>query len=158
MLNRDLLLLLRVLAMTHFTMLIELLICIILRLFLLSICVLLISILGLHNIIIIYMLVFIQCLLLSTIVSIVNFISYLRIVVTGWVCICFHLIRTLYHINSILMITAHMMTLKMILLFQNINILICCHYVSVWHWVIKVLFVITSVLCSRLKNILYLSL
>lgn len=158
MLHRDLLLLLRVLTMTHFTMLIDLLICIILRLFLLSICILLISILGLHNIIIIYMLVLVKSLLLSAVVGIVNFVSYFRIVISGWVCIGFHLIWTLYHIYPILMITANMMTLKMILLFQNVNILICCHYVRVWHWVIKVFFVITCILLSRLKNILHLSL
>lgn len=61
--------------------------------------ILLISILTLNNIIIINMLIFIQCLLLSAVMGIIYFIGNF-----GVCSVHIHLIRRLNHINSILMI------------------------------------------------------
>ena len=122
----------------------------ILRLLLNIICVLLISVLRLHNIIIIYMFILIQGLFLPSIMRIVNFISNLRIVST-----VVHLIWALNHIH-VLMIARNMMRLKMILLFQNIDVFVSGHDVSVRHWIVEIFFVVADVLCSRLQDILYL--
>ena len=106
MLNRNLLLFLRVLTMgsiSHSTMDIAsntLLISIrlILWLFLHIVSILLISILGLHYIIIIYMFILIQSLFLSSVMCIVNLISDLWIVST----VAIHLVRALNHINILM--------------------------------------------------------
>ena len=124
----------------------------ILRLLLNIIGILLISILGLHNIIIIYMFILVQSLFLSSIMSIVNLIGNLRIIST----VSIHLIWALNHID-ILVIARNVMRLKMILLFKDIDVFISGHYVRVRHWVVKVLFVVADVLLSWLKNVLNLS-
>ena len=58
---------------------------------------------------------------------IVNFISNLRIV-----AIIVHLVRALNHIY-VLVIARNMMRLKMILLFQNIDVFVSGHDVRVGH-------------------------
>ena len=112
--------------------------------------ILLISILTLNNIIIINMLIFIQCLLLSAVMGIIYFISNF-----GVCGVHIHLIRRLNHINSILMIW-NVMTLEMIFFFQDIHVFICGHYISMRHTIIQVLFIIASILLSTFKYVLYL--
>ena len=89
--------------------------------------ILLISILRLHNIIIIYMFILVQGLFLPSIVCIVYLIGNFRIIPT-----VVHLIRALNHIH-ILVIARNMMRLKMVLLFQNINVFISSHDIRMWH-------------------------
>ena len=125
-------------------------ICLIRWLLLNIIGILLISILRLHNIIIIYMFILIQSLFLSSVMRIVDLISNLWIIST-----VVHLIRALNHIH-ILVITWNVMRLKMILLLKNVNVFISGHYVCVWHRIVKVLLVVTNVLLSWLKNVLNL--
>lgn len=106
MLNRNLLLFLRVLTMSSIshsamdiasnTLLIS--IRLILWLFLHIVSILLIPILRLHYIIIIYMFILIQSLFLSSIMSIVNLISDLWIVST----VAIHLVRALNHVNILM--------------------------------------------------------
>lgn len=112
--------------------------------------ILLISILRLHNIIIIYMFILVQGLFLPSIVRIVYLIGNLRIIST-----VVHLIRALNHIH-VLVIARNMMRLKMVLLFQNINVFVSGHDIRMWHWIIEIFFVVAHVLLSRLKDILNL--
>ena len=157
MLNRNLLLFLRVLTMSSIshsamdiasnTLLIS--IRLILWLFLHIVSILLIPILRLHYIIIIYMFILIQSLFLSSIMSIVNLISDLWIVST----VAIHLVRALNHVN-ILMIAWNVVRLKMIFFFKDVDIFVCSHNVGVGHRIIKILFVVRNVLLSWLKNVL----
>ena len=149
MLHRYLLLFLRMLAVSsicHSTMNIAsntllITISLILWLFLNVVgSILLIPILRIHNIIIIYMLVFVQRLLLPTVMRIVNLVGNLRIV-----AIVVHLVARLNHIN-ILMIAGNVMRLQMVFFFKDIDVLVCGHDVGVGHRIVEVLFVVAYVL------------
>lgn len=113
--------------------------------------ILLIPILRLHYIIIIYMFILVQSLFLSSVMSIVNLVGDLRVIAS----VAVHLVRALDHVN-VLMVARDVVGLEVVFFFEDVDVFVGCHDVGMGHRIIKILFIITDILRSRLKNILHL--